>query len=441
VPKKALACLLFVSWLWACGGDDNGGGGGRADASSSVDGAPGESDAGEPVTITITSYLGLHSEPETVPLVAAETGNGEWGHLSGSDGVYRFDVTGGRYGIVWVCSATDIFQVHVLQATTADGTELNVWCHDAPQEYGAYTANVGGLPAGYTGSVTVSGGPLEIDSNPDTVTSDYTTAGTWDAVVTTRNSTDNYQRIAIRRNVTITANNTTTFNVPLGTASRAFEGIFALAHEGERIGDTITQTASLATIHRTNADLGNDGADSDAYAGVPVAALMAGDYHYLYGYASNGSHTRTVQTWLHAPADVVLDYSIADVNGSVDIASTDPYIRPRFEIEAVEGATYYEGKLNQLGASLTWTATIGWLGEASSYSWTIPDFSGLEGWMENWVVESGLESGIFITAGATERPFDDDTLLFSDWTTAAMPRAQLDGHTVTRSTLSGFFTP
>ena len=210
-------------------------------------------------------------------------------------------------------------------------------------------------------------------------------------------------KMIIRRGVN--AGNNSTLPVLDFGSSEAFDPV-----QGNlTIGNIGTDVAVVFTNYFTAAGSGAAGATVGAsilpsagpfkYYGVPAAKQIAGDLHLALAIAFPNVTTldqeRIAALYFKDPTDRTVTLGAALPAQSVSAAATAPYVR--FRATGSIPAEY--GKLldlefTQTSAARTVSilASEGYLASATTYDLTVPDFTGVAGWDNNWGPKTGSET-------------------------------------------------
>lgn len=378
-------------------GAHDAGTGGNAGASGGKGGSD-ASDAGTeggPQRTRVT----LRAQPVDVVWAAFQDGSGAWQRLSGSNGVYTFDVAN-RYGVVAVCADSadaDTF-VHVLQATVDEVTELPVDC----QPYAPRTMyQVSGTVGGVTGAAYVTVGVSTSFSSFTSPTSapTYNTSlppGTYDflAFRGTGSSSDfSFDRMVIDRDVVVAGDLKHDVDVSLGGFAAAGPSHVDLL--GAEPGEVLLTEVDYRTSRGTSVPIAQTSTAGLDYPLIPDAARVQGDLYNMKGGVSTpggtGAYTsRGAARYLATPGIVGLTLPPAFNPTATRMGST-PYVRIRASLPAAAWASWFglEYRTVQGAISKQWTTaiTVGWLSGATSYE--MPDFSTLPGWTQDFGLIGG----------------------------------------------------
>ncbi|MFN3422730.1 MAG: hypothetical protein ACK40X_13510, partial [Armatimonadota bacterium] len=165
------------------------------------------------------------------------------------------------------------------------------------------------------------------------------------------------------------------------------------------------------------------------FAAVPTNKQYGNDIHHLVAQAFSSDGFRMFERYFKAPIDISATLPSPFGNASVTVATTNPYARFTASWDAYSGAQAYfadfgervgtrrqlvsdaqpskQKRRSRQAVSRHWMVGLsaGWLGGQSSY--TLPDFSGLSGWNNNWGFPAGTQVPWVVGAVATNRPIQD----------------------------------
>ena len=268
---------------------------------------------------------------------------------------------------------------------------------------------VAGVNAAQAQSASISLGPSTTSATPGgTFQLTEVPDGALDLVAarSTTNTTTfatSVDKMIIRRGVNA-ANNATLPVLDFGSAE-AFDPVQA----NLTIGNLGTDIATVFTNYFTAAGSGAAGATVGAsilpsagpftYYGVPAAKQIAGDLHLALAIAFPNLTTldqeRIAALYFKDPTDRTVTLGAVLPAQTVSAAATAPYVR--FRATGTIPADY--GKLLDLeftqssaARSVSIFASESYLTGSSTYDITVPDFSGVAGWDNNWGPKTGSET-------------------------------------------------
>ena len=141
------------------------------------------------------------------------------------------------------------------------------------------------------------------------------------------------------------------------------------------------------------------------YYGVPLAKQVAGDLHEAVAIAFplSGDQQRFAGIYFKDPTDRTVTLGAALSAPTVSVAATAPYLRVRFTGPIqVEYNRFVNASLAQSSGAVARNVDIfaseGYLAGLDSYDFTIPDFTGVSGWDNNWGLKAGVETDWFVRA-------------------------------------------
>ena len=215
-------------------------------------------------------------------------------------------------------------------------------------------------------------------------------------------------KLIIRRGVNAPANSTMPV-LDFGS-SEAFDPVQAnitIGNIGTDLGMVITSYFTSAGSSSTGAALAGFNLPSAGpwkYYGVPSNKQAPGDLHVAIAFGLPNSQStdqsRFAALYFKDPTDRTVTLGAAFPAPTITTAATTPYVRFR-----AQGALPTE--YNQLFAlsytqataarSVSITATQNWLAGVNSYDFSIPDFSGVAGWDNNWGLKAGQATNWSVT--------------------------------------------
>ena len=210
-------------------------------------------------------------------------------------------------------------------------------------------------------------------------------------------------KLIIRRGVNAT-NNSTLPVLDFGSAE-AFDpvqGNLTIGNIGADLAIVLTSYFTAAGSGAAGATVGGSfipGTGPFKYFGVPASKQIAGDLHLALAIAFPGltstDQARVAALYFKDPTDRTVTLGAALGAQTVSAAATTPYVR--FRATGPIPAEY--GKILDLqfiqgtaARSVHITATEGYIAGAATYDITVPDFSGVAGWDNNWGPKVGSET-------------------------------------------------
>jgi hypothetical protein len=151
---------------------------------------------------------------------------------------------------------------------------------------------------------------------------------------------------------------------------------------------------------------GLPGAGPFTYVGVPASSQAAGDLHLVEAVATPNGQTfdqfRYAAIYFKDPTARTVTLGAALNAPTVTVPATTPYVRFR-ATAAIQ--TEYNKFLNiqfiQSGTAsrtVSILATTSYLNGLTSYDFTVPDFTGVAGWDNNWGPKTGAQTTWFASA-------------------------------------------
>ena len=210
-------------------------------------------------------------------------------------------------------------------------------------------------------------------------------------------------KLIIRRGVNA-SNNSTLPVLDFGSAE-AFDpvqGNLTIGNIGSDLAIVLTSYFTAAGSGAAGATVGGSFIPSTGpfkYFGVPASKQAAGDLHLALAIAFPGltstDQARVAALYFKDPTDRTVTLGAALGAQTISAAATTPYVR--FRATGPIPAEY--GKLLELDFSqgtaarnVSIAATEGYLAGATTYDITVPDFSGVAGWDNNWGPKTGSQT-------------------------------------------------
>jgi hypothetical protein len=218
---------------------------------------------------------------------------------------------------------------------------------------------------------------------------------------TVRNPTTNepvVDRMIIRRGLN-QANNST---LPLLDFNAT--DAFVLAESNVAVGNLGSGEAFLVEFYFTagapGAFTGFDGPRPGPFRhhGVPAGRQLPGDLHLAAIFAVGSSDTRIAGVYFKEPTDRTITLGDALPAPTVEAVSTTPYARLR-AAGTLPAAydKYVSVAFAQAGRRATIAASAAYRSRATTYDLTIPDFSGVAGWVNDWGTKRGVQTNWAVT--------------------------------------------
>jgi hypothetical protein len=211
-------------------------------------------------------------------------------------------------------------------------------------------------------------------------------------------------KLIIRRGVNA-ANNSTMPVLDFGSAE-AFDPVQANLSVGNLGADVATASTFYFTASGSSAagagvfNGGLPGSGPFKYYGVPSAKQAPGDLHLAQAIAfpslGNTSTLRIAGLYFKDPTDRTVTMGPVLNAPTVTVTATSPYVR--FNATGTLNTEYgqsfamtYSQANTTLSRFVQITATQSYLG-GLAYNFTIPDFSGVAGWDNNWGLKTGIST-------------------------------------------------
>jgi hypothetical protein len=227
-------------------------------------------------------------------------------------------------------------------------------------------------------------------------------------------------KLIIRRGVNAAANSTLPV-LDFGSAE-AFDPAQAnltLANLGTDIGYTITSYFTASGSGTTGAALStfpSPGAGPFKYYGVPSNKQAAGDLHLAIAFAipslTNTSQSRFAALYFKDPTDRTMTLGAAFPAPTITTAATAPYVRFRAQgTLPTEYNQFFSISYNQAqaGRNVAISASQNYLAGATTFDFTIPDFTAVAGWDNNWGPIAGQSTTWSVTGYSFTGSFNTAT--------------------------------
>jgi hypothetical protein len=215
-------------------------------------------------------------------------------------------------------------------------------------------------------------------------------------------------KLIIRRGVNA-ANNSTLPVLDFGS-SEAFDPAQAnltIGNLGTDVGFTLTSYFTANGSGTTGAALSSfpaPGSGPFKYYGVPANKQVAGDLHVAIAFAipslTSSDQSRFAALYFKDPTDRTVTLGGAFPAPTITVAATTPYVRFRAqgalptEYNQFLSISYNQG---QGGRSASISASQNWLAGVNSYDLSIPDFTAVAGWDNNWGLKAGQQTQWSVT--------------------------------------------
>jgi hypothetical protein len=353
---------------------------------------------------------------------AVQDGDGTWTRVAPTGTTFRFNVNSARGGVAFVAGATsassalaDGFALSIVYGTQA---ELNAQGTQRCLPGAGKTVNgsVANVDAGQTATValgpssaTIVGGTgttFQLTKVPDgaldLIASRSTTNPTTFASVV--------DKVIIRRG--LNQANGSTIPVLDFDAAEAF----ASATASITVGNLNGEVAAVSTLYFTSSDSRASGAGLASatapgpgpytYYGVPAEKQAAGDLHLVqataYPSSQDLTQSRSSALFFKDPTDRTVTLGPPLTLPTVTPAATAPYVRFRatgpmqtqYNKAVVAVFTQASTETRQVVIS----ASEGYLAGSFTYDLTVPDFTGVSGWDNNWGPAAGTTTLWIVSA-------------------------------------------
>jgi hypothetical protein len=402
------------------------------------------------LTVTVTAPTGGGNVTfsfcgAVVPIwLAAQDGAGAWTRITaGANNTYSFNIASGRGGVAYVIPQGTGFTTIFFYATIAELTGQAGTCVTVTPTGKTVNGSVAGVAASDLASITLGTAATSVTGGVTTFSLAGVPDGNLDliagrAAFSINGTSVSYilNKLIIRRGLNQAANSTLPV-LDFG-ASEAFDPVAKTLTINGAGTDQVSSSISYVTSNGTNGAFYNDltlTAGARTYYGVPAAKQAAGDLHAAsvaaFPAGLSGTSFRTYTTWFKDAVDKTITLPPVLNAPTISVVATAPYVRLRAQLTVQAEYNKFGGASFTQGTGATTrqvsiTATGGYL--AGAFDFTIPDFSALVGWDNNW----GLKVG-----AATQ------TSIFGyGWTTTGLfTAAPAEGGSTQFAIQSGTITP
>lgn len=378
------------------------------------------------VTVTVDTY-DPNNQPVDATWVAFQEGAGQWSPVAPqSTGSYQFDLASstGAYSVIVVCDSGQSARQNGLRipnartrlfsVTAAEVTAFAIDCQLASNANPVYrlegdlinTANVGTSEA----ELQMGLDHLWIWGSPyfwaTVFPATYDIAG-----VEIGERRLNFARITslvLERDVAITADMTQDVDFGNAVAVTYRDTTGANPTALDPLCDDRT-TALYTTTNGTLVSLSTDIAEGGEYAVVPEVLRQPGEkYTFLYSVFQSDDCAADGRMQVHSvsPLDTLtppIDFNAApELIATTTVPNADPYAQFESVFAPLDATAmpvvgyhldYFGG--NKRERQTWWHVYIsqGVIGSASSFTYRVPDLSGVSGWDEDWPIETWAHSG------------------------------------------------
>lgn len=392
----------------------------------------------------VTWSFGFCGAAEQPIWVAAQNATGSWQRVTGVANSYSFSISANG-GVAYVTqNGADDYSLNLFYGSLSElQARGGAVCPTAATK--TVLGSVAGLNAGALGRAQVTlGSASAIVVAPSTAfTLSEVASGVLDLVAA--RSTTNLSTFAtvtdkliIRRG--LNPANGSTLPVLDFNAAEAFDPDVKSVSITNANGEMVSVSTVYSTGTGSSALLGSDlpaVTTTRSFYAVPTAKQATGDLHLLSGSAivSGGSSNATVRTATLVFKDAVnqtLPLGATLATPIFSTVATSPYLRPRITLaQQADYSRFWIVGYTQGSGSLARAATIlmtqGYLGSAA-FDHTIPDFSGVNGWLNTWGLQAGTSvtylvsaSGWTLGGGGSSAPNVEGTLIRSGSRTGVVP--------------------
>lgn len=323
----------------------------------------------------------------------------------------------GRYGIAQVCVDPEYgyTDVYIELATVEETPENYVACYfgdDEPRN--TLSGQVKGL--GPIDSGVVYAGFDYVPVSPDSPSYSFEELywDLYDVVATRFDGSSAPSSIIIKRDVSVNQNQPVDFD--FGGDDAFTPELRSVQINEDTLGDSLRGGVTLSTDNYTYVPLGQlVQGTSFNYAAIPAEKLGRDTSYYLYAEAGDSLDGTTVSIGrtLTTPVDSSLTLPEPLASASAVVGSNTPYLRPTATWSPYPGSkvsytnSYYQ--FSEGGSAFAFVyLREAWLPSAGEFTYTMPDFTGVAGWKNDWGLKPGTETSWDVTAYAETGRFGED---------------------------------
>lgn len=396
-------------------------------------------------TVLVRTFRGKQQAPPN--FIAFQDGNSPWQLAQGTGGQYTLTINdpNGRYGLVIVCvsttgldSQTEV-EVNIIHATIDELSQINHVCEEAPPtNFVTVSGTVSGLGSDEVAIIAIGGSQTFVYARYGNTYSLQVPPGTYDLIAGKfpKQHMGVANRALILRNITVSGN--TTINVDFNSPDAFAPIIRNAVIDGILSEETAIGEVSFRSHNGTEVMTGSEFEGLPPtirfpFASIPTDKQFGNDIHQLVGVTFSETSSRLIERYFKAPIDLSVTLPPPFGNAFVTVAMTNPYTRFTASWDAYSGAQAYFAqfgdeeygvamarrrlvsnpqpsrarKRSQQAISRFWFVGLstGWLNGQSSY--TLPDFSGLSGWDNNWGFPARSQVPWEVGAVVTNRSIQD----------------------------------
>lgn len=339
---------------------------------------------GTPVTFTVLTFDG---QPETGDIVLYSDNDGAWTPVTGTAGVYHFNVVGPRYAIARGCDdpGSQYTEAWLYYLTLGDSTDVHdVGCHASTAAV-TVSGAVTGLN-GHRGLIQTQGGFALLSSTA----TDYTLVqapGTTDLVAKLYPNVPSTQprptqRLLVERDLVVPATDL------VHDLDFAADGVDPETHTftlaGANPGAASRVAVNLDTGRLFGYNLESTSVTTDDYHTLPAGLIQAGDKLIVTRSSFDGGSTRSVTLTVDAPGD--LTGTLADVypagdptvagTGPLQLAGTLPLVTDG-DVYTIDASVIDDATFDFWFWSQSYTAAYA---AGQDIDYTFPNLIGIGGW-------------------------------------------------------------
>ena len=410
------------------------------------------------LALTVTAVTGgtgnttweFCSAGDTPLWFAVQDGDGAWTRVTPTGSTFKFNVTSAKGGVAFVTGATfasvasasrtlaarmstDLQKVLLLRnrpsprrayaaSALADGFSLTIFYGTQaelnsqgtnrclPGTGKTVNGNVANVEPGQAATATLgpssativggAGTAFQLTKVPD---------GALDLIASRSSTNSVVDKVIIRRGL----------NQPDGSTIPVLDfdaaEAFAPATANVTVGNLNGEAAEVSTLYFTSSGAGGavlapatvPGPSPYTYYGVPAAKQAAGDLHLVqaaaYPNSQDLTQSRSSALFFKDPTDRTVTLGPALSPPTVSPAATTPYVRFRAtgpiqtQYSKAVVAVFTQANATQFHHAVI-SASEGYLAGAFTYDLTVPDFTGVSGWDNDWGPAAGTTTEWIVRA-------------------------------------------
>ncbi|MBC7897246.1 MAG: hypothetical protein H7066_17650, partial [Cytophagaceae bacterium] len=334
----------------------------------------------------------------------------------GANNTYTFNI-GASGGTAWVTQGSNnSYALTVYYGTTAELQGLGTQCNTTTPNTKSVTGTVAGLTSQFeTATLSLGGGTGSANFAVPAFTITGIPNGTLDLVgvrsaIDIQNPTGMLaNRVYLQRGLN-PANGSSLGTIDFAGSANSFAPDTRTFTVATTAGEALYSLVQFTTGTASNGTLGLSTSSTSPVnmPVVPASRTAAGDLHLLNftAYAGSfGSHTamRSILTYFRDPTNQTIALGPSLSTPTVSLAASAPY--PRFRTQTARQTEYASTWLNSFtqgsssgGRTVVMLVSPGYVGNATTIDVTLPDFTGVGGWLNTYGPLSGTTANWTVSA-------------------------------------------